>query len=367
MNKEFKTSFELVDYILNYAVDIEVILAFYLITLVLVLWLCWLKQKKPMKMVMVSLIISPLLVSFYLILCRKGEKGFIFDDKEWQGRNPIFHKMIVIISVGLMLFTIGYGSYWLYKITIGRDKQPKIQVIVQLVQKDFANHLLKYANLYLNKQKHVNAISATKVRKERKDYFLNIPKNFKSWDVKFIEAETDNFGNASVTFKDIYFENISYTANVKVNKKIANFLSNKRLGDNVRISGYFYSASNFTDYLQEISELEKESMIEPHFYIEIKEIGNSAPLNNASLIPKISLGTPYGKVRDILMKNNWKPVTQNEECSPICQRYRVRGWNEANECAGTGEAPCIFTFKNKEGRLLEIVTIGEEPEYSGYR
>ena len=164
-----------------------------------------------------------------------------------------------------------------------------------------------------------------------------------------------------VTRKNYYLFSIFILNDEKLNKLIASAddakSNNVYIGGGIIISSYIILDQSMSKKIFGINSSKTKD----------EQVINTPQSIDKYPIPKINTGTPYSKVRDILMKNNWKPVTQNEECSPNCQRYRVSGWIEANECAGTGEAPCIFTFKNKEGRVLEIITIGEEPEYSGYR
>lgn len=89
---------------------------------------------------------------------------------------------------------------------------------------------------------------------------------------------------------------------------------------------------------------------------------------HAQATPQIKPGTPYAKVRSILLKEGWKPVGQEPESfDSMAQDLKQRGWIETKECAGSGLAPCIFTWKNLKGKEIEIVTTGEEPKFNGFR
>ncbi len=89
---------------------------------------------------------------------------------------------------------------------------------------------------------------------------------------------------------------------------------------------------------------------------------------NAQVIPQIKIGTPYDKVRAILIKEGWKPTQQSQESFDfMAQELKERGWFETKFCAGTGRAPCIFIWKNLQGRELEVVTTGEEPKFNAFR
>jgi len=89
---------------------------------------------------------------------------------------------------------------------------------------------------------------------------------------------------------------------------------------------------------------------------------------HAQVIPQIKIGTPYAKVRTILIKEGWKPTQQPQESIGfMAQALQEKGWLETNDCAGTGLAPCLFIWKNHKGRELEVVTTGEEPKFNGFR
>ncbi len=85
-------------------------------------------------------------------------------------------------------------------------------------------------------------------------------------------------------------------------------------------------------------------------------------------IPIVALGTPYAKVRVALQKEGWTPVHQTPDPHETHSReLRKRGWTEVQICAGTGRAPCIFVWQNRQGKLLEVVTTGDEPHFGAFR
>lgn len=88
---------------------------------------------------------------------------------------------------------------------------------------------------------------------------------------------------------------------------------------------------------------------------------------SAQVIPVVSPGTPYERVRAELLKAGWKPVRQTESCGIVCQGHRRAGWPETWNCADTGVAPCVFVFRNASGKALEVVTRGEAPHFNGFR
>jgi hypothetical protein len=87
----------------------------------------------------------------------------------------------------------------------------------------------------------------------------------------------------------------------------------------------------------------------------------------AQVIPAVSVGTPYERVRAELVRTGWKPVRQTESCGMVCEGHRRAGWPETLDCADTGLAPCVFVFRHGSGKALEVVTRGEAPRFNGFR
>lgn len=88
----------------------------------------------------------------------------------------------------------------------------------------------------------------------------------------------------------------------------------------------------------------------------------------AQVIPIVGPGTPYSQVRAALQKEGWTPVRQPADPNDVMgTELRKRGWHEVQVCAGTGRAPCVFVWKNRQGKELEVVTTGEEPRFGGFR
>ena len=88
----------------------------------------------------------------------------------------------------------------------------------------------------------------------------------------------------------------------------------------------------------------------------------------AQVIPQVSLGTPYKKVRAALLKEGWTPVRQNGDPNDyLGNEHRKKGWSEVELCAPTGAAPCVFVWQNQQGKRLEVVTVYEDPKFNGFR
>lgn len=94
--------------------------------------------------------------------------------------------------------------------------------------------------------------------------------------------------------------------------------------------------------------------------------------NDQPAIPKI-YDKPYDSARRILIKAGWLPNKRlpihGQEADvqsgngPI---FWQRGYWELEACSGTGSANCLFEFVDPTGRLLEVVTEGEEDEAGTY-
>lgn len=94
--------------------------------------------------------------------------------------------------------------------------------------------------------------------------------------------------------------------------------------------------------------------------------------NDQPAIPKI-YGRTYGVARRLLIREGWLPnkrlpihgqdVEVQSGNGPI---FWQRGYWELEACSGTGLANCLFEFIDPTGRLLEVVTEGEEDEAGTY-
>ncbi|HEY5885057.1 MAG TPA: hypothetical protein VIT88_10245 [Pyrinomonadaceae bacterium] len=94
--------------------------------------------------------------------------------------------------------------------------------------------------------------------------------------------------------------------------------------------------------------------------------------NDQPSIPKIYDKT-YDVARRLLIKEGWLPnkrlpihgqdVKVQSGNGPI---FWQRGYWELEVCSGTGSANCLFEFIDPSGRLLEVVTEGEEDEAGTY-
>jgi hypothetical protein len=94
--------------------------------------------------------------------------------------------------------------------------------------------------------------------------------------------------------------------------------------------------------------------------------------NDQPAIPKI-YDKSYDVARKLLIKQGWLPnkrlpihgqdVDVQSGNGPI---FWERGYWELEACSGTGSANCLFEFIDPTGRLLEVVTEGEEDEAGTY-
>lgn len=94
--------------------------------------------------------------------------------------------------------------------------------------------------------------------------------------------------------------------------------------------------------------------------------------NDQPAIPKI-YGKTYSAARRLLIREGWLPnkrlpihgqdVEVQSGNGPIFWQH---GYWELEACSGTGSAHCLFEFIDPTGRLLEVVTEGEEDEAGTY-
>jgi hypothetical protein len=84
---------------------------------------------------------------------------------------------------------------------------------------------------------------------------------------------------------------------------------------------------------------------------------------HAQSAPALKKGTPYGSVREILIKQGFNPLRfpkeeQQRRCwgrTEICETYP-----ETSGCAGAGRGQCQFVFRGAQGTFVVITTVGEE-------
>jgi hypothetical protein len=81
-------------------------------------------------------------------------------------------------------------------------------------------------------------------------------------------------------------------------------------------------------------------------------------------VPNITIGEEYSSVRQKLIDSGWSPApvaTMNkyEIIGHLAKIIREKGFQEVQDCAGTGLAPCSFLFLNKYGNQFEVSTAGQ--------
>ncbi|MBW4578672.1 MAG: hypothetical protein KME42_03745 [Tildeniella nuda ZEHNDER 1965/U140] len=99
----------------------------------------------------------------------------------------------------------------------------------------------------------------------------------------------------------------------------------------------------------------------------------------ANLLPGITLaqevpatlrqGMPYAQARKILLEAGWQAVEfspNRERFSPMDYIINQLGYNEVEDCSGTGMGYCRFSFADANGRKLAVVTVnnqrGQQPK-----
>ena len=82
-------------------------------------------------------------------------------------------------------------------------------------------------------------------------------------------------------------------------------------------------------------------------------------------IPKtLKQGMPYAQARKTLINAGWQAVELSPNRDRLgAMRYIIDklGYNEVENCSGTGAGFCRFTFADANGRKLAIVTVNNQP------
>tara|TARA_B110000977_G_C10993071_1_gene460718 strand:- start:383 stop:1138 length:756 start_codon:yes stop_codon:yes gene_type:complete len=119
------------------------------------------------------------------------------------------------------------------------------------------------------------------------------------------------------------------------------------------------------------SELQSESSSE-HALVESKTTKTSA--NGKIEIPAL-YGLTYDEARELIIGEGWYPVKQRWQdalgSSGVGNYgngkiFWDRGYAEVQSCSGTGKAFCSFLFTDPWGRLLRVVTAGEQDYENEY-
>lgn len=100
---------------------------------------------------------------------------------------------------------------------------------------------------------------------------------------------------------------------------------------------------------------------------------NAEPSTTGQLsVPKI-YGKTYDVARKLLIREGWQPNARHVSHGADAQVqsgngpiFWHRGYWELEACAGTGAAECSFEFIDPSGRILVVVTEGEEAEKGEY-
>ena len=91
-------------------------------------------------------------------------------------------------------------------------------------------------------------------------------------------------------------------------------------------------------------------------------------------VPDIK-GMIFVKARKVIFATAWKPhvmrqadgSVKNDDGSvmdldsfPEVKDFWSKGYKEVEDCAGTGNAPCLFNYNDKFGNRLVVVSVGEQ-------
>lgn len=85
--------------------------------------------------------------------------------------------------------------------------------------------------------------------------------------------------------------------------------------------------------------------------------------NTADTTLKLKEEMPYSEARELILAQGWKGKNQKSEniseFGEVKILYFKNNWQEIQDCAGTGLAPCRFEFTNEKSETLVIITQGE--------
>ena len=146
--------------------------------------------------------------------------------------------------------------------------------------------------------------------------------------------------------------------------------------------GLYVTLSKYNERNEVVASPSPEpSPVDPLSQLNLKPQTSPSPAATASAtptpsdqpaIPKI-YDKPYDVARKLLIREGWLPnkrlpihgedVEVQSGNGPI---FWQRGYWELEACSGTGTANCLFEFIDPTGRLLEVVTEGEEDEAGTY-
>jgi hypothetical protein len=82
-------------------------------------------------------------------------------------------------------------------------------------------------------------------------------------------------------------------------------------------------------------------------------------------VPNIH-GLPLAAARQFLIQNAWAPITSasspmaNDRLGLRQEEVFETGYFEAVSCSGSSLAPCMFRYRNPQGFVLEVVSVGED-------
>ena len=96
-----------------------------------------------------------------------------------------------------------------------------------------------------------------------------------------------------------------------------------------------------------------------------------APVTHSAI--NITSGMAYHEAREKLIQAGWQPlqtVRWQELDDTLFGQARMfweKGYQEIEDCAGSGLVPCMFNFKDVYNNHLMVGTVGEEdPEYDAF-
>lgn len=85
----------------------------------------------------------------------------------------------------------------------------------------------------------------------------------------------------------------------------------------------------------------------------------SSPAFTRTINPETLVGKSYASARKVLIKNGWKPFSQNPMNLMDWEKRIQSKYPEFDACAGDRPV-CSFSFVAKHSKCVRVITLGEE-------
>ncbi len=88
----------------------------------------------------------------------------------------------------------------------------------------------------------------------------------------------------------------------------------------------------------------------------------SSPKSNATSLNALRQGMKYSEAREIILNASWQGLNKRWQDVPksgqVHNMYYTNGWEEVEDCSGTGMGFCRFEFRDINNKILVVITQG---------